>query len=181
MVELLQKAARDPNVLAIKMTLYRVGRNSPIVDALLEAAENGKQVAVLVELKARFDEESNIGWARALEEAGVHVVYGLVGLKTHCKVAAGRAPRRRRHPPLRASGHRQLQRVTAQLYTDIGLFTCDEQIGADCTDLFNFLTGYSRQEPLPQAAGGAGDAAQGHRAADPARDRARRRADAAGI
>ena len=108
-VGLLQKAAHDPNVLAIKITLYRVGHNAPVVDALLEAVENGKQVAVLLELKARFDEESNIEWARKLEEYGVHVVYGLMGLKVHCKVAAHRAQGRRHDSPLRASFHRQLQ------------------------------------------------------------------------
>ena len=142
-VTLLQKAARDPNVLAIKITLYRVGRNAPVVDALLEAAENGKQIAVLLELKARFDEESNIGWARKLEEYGVHVVYGLMGLKVHCKAAL--VVRRegdviRRYAHLSTGNYNS---VTAQLYTDIGMFTCDNEIGADCTDLFNFLTGYS--------------------------------------
>jgi polyphosphate kinase len=142
-VGLLQKAARDPNVLAIKITLYRVGHNAPVVDALLEAVENGKQVAVLLELKARFDEESNIEWARKLEEYGVHVVYGLMGLKVHCKVALivrkeGDVIRRYAH--LSTGNYNS---VTAQLYTDIGMLTCDPQIGADCTDLFNFLTGYS--------------------------------------
>src|SRR5579862_4526861 len=142
-VGLIQKAARDPEVLAIKITLYRVGRNAPIVDALLEAVENGKQVAVLLELKARFDEESNIGWARKLEDYGVHVVYGLVGLKVHCKVALivrkeGDVIRRYAHL---STGN--YNNVTAQLYTDIGMLTCDPDIGADCTDLFNFLTGYS--------------------------------------
>ena len=140
---LLQKAARDPNVLAIKITLYRIGRNAPVVDALLEAVENGKQVAVLLELKARFDEESNIGWARKLEEYGVHVVYGLLGLKVHCKAALivrkeGDAIRRYAH--LSTGNYNS---ITAQLYTDIGMLTCDPAIGADCTDLFNFLTGYS--------------------------------------
>ena len=140
---LLQKAARDPNVLAIKITLYRIGRNAPVVDALLEAVENGKQVAVLLELKARFDEESNIGWARKLEEYGVHVVYGLLGLKVHCKAALivrkeGDVIRRYAH--LSTGNYNS---VTAQLYTDIGMLTCDPAIGADCTDLFNFLTGYS--------------------------------------
>jgi len=142
-VGLLQKAANDPNVLAIKITLYRVGRNAPVVDALLEAVENGKQVAVLLELKARFDEESNIGWARKLEEYGVHVVYGLLGLKVHCKAALivrkeGDVIRRYAH--LSTGNYNS---VTAQLYTDVGMLTCDPDIGADCTDLFNFLTGYS--------------------------------------
>ena len=142
-VEFLQAAARDPDVLAIKQTLYRVGRNSPVVEALLEAATNGKQVAVLVELKARFDEESNIGWAKRLEAEGVHVVYGLLGLKTHSKIALvvrkeGEGVRRYVHL---ATGN--YNGVTAQVYTDLGLFTCDEAIGADATDLFNYLTGYS--------------------------------------
>jgi polyphosphate kinase len=142
-VDFISKAARDPNVLAIKMVLYRIGRNSPILESLMEALENGKQVAVLVELKARFDEESNIEWARALEKQGVHVVYGLVGLKTHCKVTM--VVRReegaiRRYLHL-ATGNYNV--VTARLYTDIGMLTCDEALGADVTDLFNYLTGYS--------------------------------------
>jgi polyphosphate kinase len=142
-VTFLQQAARDPAVLAIKITLYRVGRNSPVVEALLDAIGEGKQVAALVELKARFDEESNIEWARALEREGVHVVYGLLGLKVHCKTALvvrreGNAIRRYVH--LSTGNYNS---VTAQLYTDIGMFTCDEAIGADCTDLFNYLTGYS--------------------------------------
>jgi len=145
-IGLLQKAAKDPAVLAIKITLYRVGRNAPIVDALLEAVENGKQVAVLLELKARFDEESNIEWARKLEEYGVHVVYGLIGLKVHCKVALivrkeGDVIRRYAHL---ATGN--YNAVTAQLYTDLGMLTCDPDVGADCTDLFNFLTGYSAKD-----------------------------------
>src|SRR5580698_1426192 len=145
-VEFLRKAAKDPDVLAIKMTLYRLGRNSPIVEALLEAVENGKQVAVVVELKARFDEESNIEWARALEGEGVHVVYGLLGLKVHSKVILvvrreGDVIRRYCHL---ATGN--YNPTTARLYTDLGLFTCDEEIGADATDLFNYLTGYSRKK-----------------------------------
>jgi polyphosphate kinase len=142
-VGLLQKAAKDPNVLAIKITLYRVGRNAPVVDALLEAAENGKQIAVLLELKARFDEESNIGWARKLEEYGVHVVYGLLGLKVHCKamlIVRKEGDVIRRYAHLSTGNYNS---VTAQLYTDIGMLTCDSDIGADCSDLFNFLTGYS--------------------------------------
>jgi len=145
-IDFLNAAARDPQVLAIKQTLYRVGRNSPVVDALLEASERGKQVAVLVELKARFDEESNIGWARKLEQAGVHVVYGLVGLKTHSKI--GMVVRQetdgiRRYVHLATGNYNS---VTSNIYEDIGIFTCDEAIGADATDLFNFLTGYSSQQ-----------------------------------
>ena len=145
MVELLQKAAVDPDVLAIKMTLYRVGTNSPIVKALLEAIEHGKQVAVLVELKARFDEESNIEWARALEREGVHVVYGLVGLKVHCKIALivrREADGIRRYLHLGTGNYNP---ATARLYTDISLFTANEEIGSDASDLFNQLTGYSHK------------------------------------
>jgi polyphosphate kinase len=145
-IEFLRKAAKDPDVVAIKMTLYRLGRNSPIVEALLEAVENGKQVAVLVELKARFDEESNIEWARRLEREGVHVVYGLLGLKVHSKVALvlrreGDVIRRYCHL---ATGN--YNPFTAKLYTDLGFLTCDDQIGADATDLFNYLTGYSHKK-----------------------------------
>src|ERR1700730_10618979 len=142
-VDFIVKAAHERDVLAIKTVLYRVGRNSPVVEALLDALENEKQVAVVVELNARFDEESNIDWARALEKAGVHVVYGLVGLKTHCKVTMlvrkeGDAIRRYLHL---ATGNYNI--FTARQYTDIGIFTCDEELAADVTDLFNYLTGYS--------------------------------------
>jgi polyphosphate kinase len=145
-VDFLFAAARDPHVLAIKQTLYRVGQNAPVVEALLEASERGKQVAVLLELKARFDEESNIGWARTLEQTGVHVVYGLVGLKTHSKIALvirkeGDGIRRYVHL---ATGN--YNTVTAKIYEDLGLFTCDDAIGADATDLFNYLTGYSTKQ-----------------------------------
>jgi polyphosphate kinase len=142
-LDFLEAAAADPDVLAIKMTLYRVGRNSPVVRALLNAREEGKQVAVLVELKARFDEERNIEWARALESEGVHVVYGLLGLKTHSKVALvvrREGDRIRRYTHLSTGNYNT---VTAQQYTDLGLLTCDDAIGADVTDLFNYLTGYS--------------------------------------
>jgi polyphosphate kinase len=140
----IEQAADDPQVLAIKQTLYRTDGDSPIVTALIHAAETGKQVAVLVEVKARFDEASNIGWARALERAGCHVAYGLVGLKTHSKTAL---VVRREHGGIRRYVHigtGNYNAKTANLYTDIGLLSCDEDLGADLTDLFNSLTGYAR-------------------------------------
>ncbi len=144
--DLLSAAARDPQVLTIKHTLYRSSGDSPILKALTTAADNGKQVACVVELKARFDEANNISWARQLEKSGVHVVYGLMGLKTHCKVTLivrreGEHLRRYVH-----IGTGNYNPKTAALYTDIGLLTCRTDIGADATDLFNYLTGYAYQE-----------------------------------
>lgn len=144
-VDFIKKAASDPDVLAIKQTLYRVGNDSPIIKALIEAADRGKQVAVLVELKARFDEENNIYWARELEKVGVHVVYGLVGLKTHAKMTL---VVRREYDGVKRYVHLSTGNynvVTSKLYTDIGLFSCDENICSDVSDVFNYLTGYSQQ------------------------------------
>lgn len=148
--QFITQAAADPDVMTIKMTLYRTSGDSPIINALISAAENGKQVVALVELKARFDEENNINWARTLEKAGVHVVYGLLGLKTHTKVAL---VVRKEHDGIRRYVHigtGNYNPKTARLYTDLGLLSCREELGADLTDLFNYLTGYSRQKAYRQ-------------------------------
>jgi polyphosphate kinase len=145
-IDFIETGAEDPDVLAIKQTLYRVGKNSPIVKLLAESRDDDTQVAVLVELKARFDEENNIEWARALEDAGVHVVYGLVGLKTHCKIAL--VVRKERDGKLKLYAHLgtgNYNPVTARIYTDLSYFTARGDITADVSELFNHLTGYSRQ------------------------------------
>ena len=145
-VQFIKAAVKDPNVLAIKQTVYRIGKESPLIPLFIEAAENGKQVAVLVELKARFDEENNITWARKLERAGIHVVYGLAGLKTHAKmvmVVRKEQDGLRRYVHLGTGNYNQM---TARVYTDLGLMTCREDIGADVSEVFNYLTGYSKRD-----------------------------------
>jgi polyphosphate kinase len=144
-VEFVRAAAADPKVLAIKQTLYRAGPNSPIVDALIGAADGGKQVAVLVELKARFDEVSNIQWAKRLEKAGAHVIYGILGLKTHaklCLVIREEENALRRYVHLGTGNYNP---ITARIYTDFGLMTANPDLGSDASELFNYMTGYSDQ------------------------------------
>jgi polyphosphate kinase len=141
----LQAAVHDPQVVAIKLTLYRIGANSPLVDLLIEAAEQGKQIAVLVELKARFDERNNIAWATRLESAGIHVVYGLVNLKVHCKlclVVRQETDGIRRYAHIATGNY---NRITSQVYTDLGLLTADPGLLDDVTEVFNYLTGYSNK------------------------------------
>ena len=175
-IEFLWQAAEDPNVLAIKQTLYRTGGESPIVRALQRAAELGKQVTALVELKARFDEESNIRWARALERSGVNVMYGLMGFKTHAKVLLVVRKERdglRRYVHLATGNYNQ---QTARLYTDISLFTAREDIAEDATALFNMLTGYSAPARWNRLIVVAARPARGRARPDRARNGARARA-----
>jgi polyphosphate kinase len=145
-VDFLRAASTDPNVVAIKQTLYRIGRDSPLIPALIEARDDDTQVAVLVELKARFDEENNITWAEELERHGVHVAYGLAGLKTHCKatLVVRREPSGLRRYVHLATGN--YNATTARIYEDFGYLTAREDIGADISDLFNVLTGFAKQE-----------------------------------
>jgi len=144
--EFINQAADDPSVLAIKMTLYRTSKNSPIIAALIRAAENGKQVMTLVELKARFDEDNNIQWARQLERSGVHVVYGVLGLKTHTKVTLVVRKEKDRLRSYAHIGTGNYNSKTSNLYTDLGLLTARPELGQDLAELFNYLTGFSKQQ-----------------------------------
>lgn len=147
-VDMVKKAAEDPNVLAIKQTLYRVSGNSPIIEALTKAAEKGKQVTVLVELKARFDEENNITWAKKLEKAGCHVIYGVIGLKTHCKILLVVRKEKDKIKRYVHFGTGNYNDVTAKFYTDMGILTADEQFGKDASTLFNMLSGYASPDNM---------------------------------
>ncbi len=169
--DFIQAAAHDPHVLAIKMCLYRTGQNSPIPRALMEASDRGKQVTAVVEIKARFDEENNIEWAARLAESGVHVVYGLVDLKTHSKVAL---VVRREADGLQTYTHiatGNYNPATSRLYTDLGLLTSDPVIGDDATDLFNFLTGFSMQKDYTPLDCCAGESSQAHDRIDRTRNK----------
>jgi len=144
--EFINQAADDASVLAIKMTLYRVSKDSPIISALIRAAENGKQVMTLVELKARFDENNNIQWARQLERSGVHVVYGVLGLKTHTKITLVVRREKEKLQGYCHIGTGNYNSKTSALYTDLGILSCNEELVADLVDLFNYLTGFSKQK-----------------------------------
>jgi polyphosphate kinase len=168
----INQAVEDPDVVAIKICLYRTGPESPIPPALIRAAEQGKQVTALIELKARFDEEHNIEWARKLDEAGVHVVYGILGLKTHGKltlVVRREGDTLKRYVHI-ASGN--YNPTTSCTYTDLGMFTVDDEIGRDATELFNYLTGFSEQNRLSKTDGGAVDLREKLNATLRSRDRA---------